>query len=60
MPEHNDKLGGARSVSKMTKEEAERLRELLRRTDPAEMSDPSARARVGKVIAQAMNRPFKR
>jgi hypothetical protein len=60
MPERKDKPVRARSVSKMTKEDAERLRELLRRTDPADVSDPSARERVAKVIAQAMNRPFKR
>jgi hypothetical protein len=42
------------------KEDAERLRELLRRTDPADMSDPSACERVAKEIAKAMHRPFKR
>jgi hypothetical protein len=60
MPERKDELGPAGSVSRMSKEDAERLRELLRRTDPADMSDPSAHERVGKVIAQAMYRPFKR
>jgi hypothetical protein len=60
MPERKDKPGRARSVSKMTKEDAERLRELLRRTAPADMYDPSARERVGKEIAKAMHRPFKR
>jgi hypothetical protein len=48
------------SVSKMSKEDAELLRELMRRTEPADMSDPSARERVGKAIAQAIDRPFKR
>jgi hypothetical protein len=44
----------------MTKEDAERLRELLRRTDPADMSDPSVRERVGREIAKAMHKPFNR
>jgi hypothetical protein len=44
----------------MSKEDAERLRELLRRTDPADMSDPSACERVGKEIAKAMHKPFNR
>jgi hypothetical protein len=35
---------------------AERLRELLRRTDPAGMCDPSARERVAKEIAKASTR----
>jgi hypothetical protein len=60
MPERKDKPDRARSVSKMTKEDAERLRELLRRTSPADMYDPSARERVAKEIAKAMHRPFKR
>jgi hypothetical protein len=60
MPERTDKLGRVRSVSKMTKEDAKRLRESLRRADPADMSDPSARERVGEVIAKAKDRPFKR
>jgi hypothetical protein len=60
MPERRNELGRARSVSKITKEDAERLRELLRRTEPADMSDPSARERVAKEIAKTMHRPFKR
>jgi hypothetical protein len=60
MPERKDEPGQVRSVSKMSKEDAERLRELLRRTGPADLSDPSARERVGKAIAQAVNRPVKR
>jgi hypothetical protein len=52
MPERKDESGRVRSVSKMSKEDAERLRELLRRTGPADMSDPAARQRVGKIIAQ--------
>jgi hypothetical protein len=57
MPRRTDKPG---SVTKMSKEDAERLRELLRRTEPADMSDPSVRERVGKEIAKAMHRPFYR
>jgi hypothetical protein len=60
MPERGGKAGQAGSVSKMTKEDAERLRELLRRTDPADMSDPSVCERVGKEIAKAMHKPFNR
>jgi hypothetical protein len=48
------------SVSKMSNEDAERLRELLRRTEAADMSDPSVHERVGKEIAKAMHRPFNR
>jgi hypothetical protein len=54
MPERKDKLG------RMTKEDAECLRELLRRTDPADISDSSVRERVGKEIAKAMHKPFNR
>jgi hypothetical protein len=57
MPRRTDKPG---SFSKISKEDAERLRELLRRTDPAEMWDPSVRERVGKEIAKAMHRSFNR
>jgi hypothetical protein len=60
MPERKEKPDRVRSVSKLTKEDAERLRELLRRTDPADMSDPSARERVAKEIAKAMHRPLNR
>jgi hypothetical protein len=56
MLRRTDKPG---SVSKMSNEDAERLRELLRRTEPADMSDPSLHERVGKEIAKAMHRPFK-
>jgi hypothetical protein len=56
MPRRTDKPG---SVSKMSNEDAEFLRELLRRTEPADMSDPSVHERVGKEIAKAMHRPFK-
>jgi hypothetical protein len=57
MPRRTNKPG---SVSKMSKEDAELLRELLRRTDPADMSDPSVHERVGKEIAKAMHKPFNR
>jgi hypothetical protein len=60
MPERKDEAGRVRPVSRMSKEDAERLRELLRRTDPADMFDPPARERVGKAIAKAMHRPFNR
>jgi hypothetical protein len=59
MPEPKDEPGRVRSISKVSKEDAERLRALLRR-DPADLSDPSARERMGKAIAKAMERPFKR
>jgi hypothetical protein len=54
MPERKDKPG------RMTNEDAECLRELLRRTEPADMCDPSVRERVGKEIAKAMYKPFNR
>jgi hypothetical protein len=57
MPRRTDKPG---SVSKMSKDDAEHLRELMRRTEPADMSDLSVRERVGKEIAKAMHRPFNR
>ena len=38
----------------MTREEAERLRALLRDTRPADYHEPSALQRVGKAIAQAI------
>jgi hypothetical protein len=60
MPERKDELGRLKSISKASKEDADRLRALLRRTNPADMSDPSALQRVGKVIAQAMHRPLNR
>jgi hypothetical protein len=60
MPERKDEPGRVSSVSKMSKEDAERLRELLRRTAPADMHDPSARERVRKAIAHVMDRPFAR
>jgi hypothetical protein len=44
----------------MSKEDAELLRELLRRTDPADMSDSSVRERVGREIAKAMYKPLNR
>jgi hypothetical protein len=59
MPERKDKPGRVTSVNKMSKEDAERLRELLRRTAPADMYDPSARERVRKAIAH-VSRPFTR
>ena len=49
-----------RSATKMSKEDAERLRELLRRTRSADLSDPPVLQRIGRIIAQAIYRPFKR
>jgi len=40
----------------MTREEAERLRALLRGTKAADLNDPFARQRVGTAIAQAIYR----
>ena len=42
--------------NKMTREEAERLRALLRGTNAADLNDPFARQRVGTAIAQAIYR----
>ena len=42
--------------NKMTREEAERLRALLRGTKAADLHDPFARQRVGRAIAQAIDR----
>jgi hypothetical protein len=42
--------------NKMTQEEAERLRALLRDTKPADFNDDTARQRVGKVIGGAISR----
>jgi hypothetical protein len=47
-------------ANQMSKDDAERLRALLRRTEPADLSDPSVLQRVGRVIAQAIAKPFKR
>ena len=47
-------------ANKMTREEAERLRELLRRTKPAELDDPSVPQRIGRAIARAAYRPSER
>ena len=47
-------------ANKMTREEAERLRELLRRTEPAELADPSVPQRIGRAIARAAYRPSER
>jgi hypothetical protein len=47
-------------LAALSMRDAERLRALLRRIEPADIADPSAHERVGKVIAQAMYRPFKR
>jgi signal transduction histidine kinase len=44
----------------MTREEAERLRELLRCTKPADLADLSVIQRIGTAIARAVYRPSKR
>jgi len=41
-------------ANKMTREQAERLRELLRDTKPADFADPSALQRIGRAIARAV------
>jgi hypothetical protein len=47
-------------ANKMTREEAERLRGLLRRGRPAELSDVSVLQRIGRAIARALAGPSKR
>jgi hypothetical protein len=47
-------------ANRVTREEAERLRELLRRTEPAELTDPSVLQRIGRAIARAVYRPSER
>jgi hypothetical protein len=42
--------------NKMTREEAERLRALLRSTKAADLNDPLARQRIGRAIAWAIER----
>jgi hypothetical protein len=49
-----------RPANRMTREEAERLRELLRSTDPAELAEPSVLQRIGRAIARAIHGPSKR
>jgi hypothetical protein len=43
-------------ANKMTREEAERLRELLRGTKPADLADPSVLQRIGRAIAWAVSK----
>lgn len=43
-------------ANRMTPEEAERLRALLRGTGPADYQDPSALQRIGREIARAISR----
>ena len=43
-------------ANKMTREEAEHLRALLRRTRPADLNEPSVLLRIGRAIAQAIYR----
>ena len=44
---------------KMSLREAERLRQLLRRTKPADLSEHSVLQRLGNAIAKAIYRPPK-
>ena len=47
------------SSGKMSLQEAERLRQLLRCTKPADLSENSVLQRIGNAIAKAINRPAK-
>lgn len=47
-------------ANKMTREEAERLRELLRGSKPAELTELSVIQRIGKAIARAIHGPSRR
>ena len=55
----DDREQEQRPANKMTREEAERLRELLR-GKPADLADPAARQRVGSAITWAIDRQHKR
>jgi signal transduction histidine kinase len=55
-----DKRERKQPAHKMTREEAERLRELLRDTKPAELEDLSVLQRIGRAIVQAIHGPSKR
>jgi len=56
MSERGDEPKRDQPPNKMTREEAERLRALLRGTKAADLNDPFARQRVGRAIAQAIDR----
>jgi hypothetical protein len=49
-----------RPANRMTREEAERLRELLRSSEPAELAQPPVLQRIGRAIARAILGPSKR
>jgi hypothetical protein len=51
-----DKPRPAPPTNKMTREEAERLRGLLRGTRPADLNEPTVLLRIGRAIAQAIYR----
>jgi hypothetical protein len=51
---------GQHPPNKMTREEAERLRDLLRYGKPADLHDRPVLQRIGKAIAQAVHGPSKR
>ena len=56
----NERGREQRPANKMQRQEAERLRELLRRSKPAELDDPSVPQRIGRAIARAAYRPSER
>jgi len=51
-----DEPARGRSASRMSKEEAERLRALLRDTSPAGLWPPSVRQRIGEMLVEASRR----
>jgi hypothetical protein len=48
------------AANQMTREEAERLRQLLRDGKPADLADPSLLQRIGSAIVRAIHGPSKR
>jgi hypothetical protein len=60
VPAADDERERGRPANKMTREEAERLRQLLRVTKPADLADTSVLQRIGRAIARAVHRPSKR
>lgn len=55
-----DEPARGRSASRMSEEEAERLRALLRDTNPAGLWSPAVRQRVGEMLVEATRRGFTR
>ena len=57
----DDREREQRPANRMTREEAERLRALLRGTEPADLAaDLPVLQRIGRTIAKAIYRPHKR